>query len=218
LCHSETREAAFERTLRALGRIDLLINNAGVGLYALPTETPFDGCRRVFEVNVLAPMALAQLVLPSMSRQGSGIIVNIGSVAGLVALPWAAAYCASKSALHAMHDALRRELRGTPVRIIKVCPGIVDTDFRTHALAGAAPPAVLEIRRVVTAETVAAKILQAVKRGRNATVYIPRIGALFGLAGALAPALMDRYLARFLAAERRRNGSLGLSQGSGEPS
>jgi len=158
-------------------------------------------------VNVLAPLALAQVVIPTMCNQSTGVIVNIGSVAGSVALPWAVAYSASKSALHAIHDSLRRQLRGSPVHLIKVCPGIVNTDFRKHALAGAAPPGVQQIRRVVSAEAVAAGILRAIKRRRK-TVYIPRIGVLFALAGALTPHLMDRYLARFFVPEPVRVTSL----------
>jgi short-subunit dehydrogenase len=210
-----TREAAVERTLSMYGRLDVLINNVGIGLYALPTEVPIEGFRRLLDVNVVAPLALTQLVIPAMRKQASGTIVNVGSVAGFVSLPWAAAYSASKSALHAVHDSLRRELRGGPVHLIKVCPGIVDTDFQKHVLAGAAPAAVRDIRWVVSAEVVAGRILRAIER-RSRTVYIPRIGAVFALAGALAPWLMDLYLARFLAPERLKNASLGAAYGAEE--
>lgn len=137
------REIAVEKTLSAYGRIDVLINNAGVGLYASATGVTRELFLRLIDVNVYAPLALAQLVLPLMRAQQSGSIVTIGSVAGSVALPWTAGYySASKAALHAIHDSLRREVRNNPVHLMKVAPGIVDTDFRAHVLAGEAPPVV----------------------------------------------------------------------------
>jgi short-subunit dehydrogenase len=193
----EIRKCALERTLQTHGRIDVLINNAGIGLYAPPTETGMPEFSRILDVNLLAPLALAQLVVPYMNRQGSGAIVNIGSVAGSVALPWAAAYSASKFALGSIHDSLRRELRGGPIQVLKVCPGIVDTPFRSRVLTGEAPAAVKRIRWVVSPETVAARILWALEHRRN-TVYVPKIGRVFALAGAIAPSLMDFYLSRFL--------------------
>ena len=127
----------------------------------------------------------------------------MGSVGGFVSLPWAAGYSASKAALHSFHDSLRRELRGGPVHVLNVCPGIVDTRFREHALAGSAPAAVRQLRWVVSPQAVARRILRAIDR-RSTTVFIPRIGALFALAGLVAPGLMDIFLSRLLAADRRQ--------------
>ncbi len=199
---ADTCKAAVEATLTAYGRIDVLINNAGIGLYGSPTEIPVGLFPRLLAVNVIAPLAMAQLVIPVMREQGSGTIVNMGSIAGYVSLPWAAAYSASKAALHSVHDSLRRELRGSPIHVVKLCPGIVDTDFRKHVLAGQAPELVCNIRRVVPAETVAAAILHAVERKRS-TVFVPGIGAVFSLFGVLAPWFMDLYLARFMNSRRR---------------
>jgi len=191
----QVRELAIRRTVAKFGRIDVLINNAGVGLYAHPTELSRELFFRLVDVNVFAPLALAQLVVHVMREQGSGTIVNVGSVAASVALPWAAGYCASKAALHSIHDSLRRQLRDTGVRLMKVAPGIVDTNFRAHVLAGTPPQSVRQIRRVVSADAVAAAILQGVRKRRK-TIYVPQIGALFTLIGHIAPALMDLYLSR----------------------
>ena len=193
----ETRETAVQRTLSAYGRIDVLINNAGVGLYGMPTEVAPALFSRLLEVNVVAPLALTQLVIPVMLKQGSGTIVNIGSVAARVALPWAVAYSASKSALLAVHDSLRLELRGSPIRLLKVYAGIVDTDFRKHVLAGQAPPRVRELRYVIAPATLAAAIFRAIQKRRR-TLYLPLIGWLFTILGGLTPSLMDFYLARML--------------------
>jgi short-subunit dehydrogenase len=175
----------------------VLINSAGVGLYAPATEVPLEMFSRLFDVNVLAPLALAQMTIPTMRSHGAGTIVNITSVAGEVSLPWAAAYSSCKFALNAVHDSLRRELRGDCIHLIKVCPGIVDTEFRNNVLAGAPPSGVERIRRIVTPEAVASRILDAIER-RRSTVYVPRIGNIFALMGSIAPWLMDLYLWRLV--------------------
>lgn len=208
------REAIVERTLSSYGRIDALINNAGVGLYGYPTQVSPALFSRMLDVNVVAPLALAQAVLPVMRSQGKGSLVTIGSVAAGVALPWASAYSASKAALDSLHDSLRRELRGTPIHLLKVNPGIVDTDFRNHVLAGAAPPSVQDIRRVISPDDLAEAIFRAVRRRRQ-TLYMPAIGSLFHLMGALAPAAMDVYLGRYLSSKDSPQKSVAAGAGSG---
>lgn len=194
---AETRERTVELTMAAFGRIDVLINNAGVGLYALPVDVPPELFSRLLEVNVVAPLALAQLVTPVMVQQGSGSLVTLASPAARVALPWAAAYSASKAALHSLHDSLRRQLRGTPIHLLKVYPGIVDTNFRDNVLAGTAPTLVKGISYITSADALASAIFSAVER-RKKNLYLPPIGALFCLAGELTPWLMDWYLARYM--------------------
>jgi len=193
---NRAREWAVHRALLSFGRVDVLINNAGVGLYAAPTDTALDHFRKLLEINVIAPLALAQLLVPVMLEQRSGVIVTMGSVVGYVALPWSAAYSASKAALHSIHDALRRELRGSPVHLVKVCPGIVDTGFRNHVVAGQPPERVLDIRRIVSPDAVAAEIFRAVQK-RRSSVFIPALSRSFVALGTLFPRLMDRYLSRF---------------------
>lgn len=189
----ETRAEAVEMAIARFGRIDVLVNNVGVGQYGYPTEVDTEISKRLFEINVFAPLALTQLVIPYMRAQKSGVVVNLGSVGGKVSLPWAVMYCATKWAVHCIDDSLRRELLGTGIRVIKVCPGIVATRFREHVLAGTAPGRVQEIRRVVTPDQVAAAILRGIERGRR-TVYVPRIGRLFASLEFFSPRLMDWYV------------------------
>jgi short-subunit dehydrogenase len=172
------RQRIVERTLKHFGRIDVLVNNAAVGQYGYPTEVDLEISKRLFDINVFAPLALAQLVIPHMRSRGSGVIVNIGSVGGAVALPWAVMYCATKWSLHCIDDSLRRELTGTGVRVLKVCPGIVSTDFRDHVLAGKAPGRVESLKRVVTPDQVAAEIAKGLVKNKR-TVYVPRLGQIF---------------------------------------
>ncbi|MGV2480613.1 UNVERIFIED_CONTAM: SDR family NAD(P)-dependent oxidoreductase, partial [Salmonella enterica subsp. enterica serovar Weltevreden] len=90
--------------------IDLLINNAGYGAMGPLVEMPLDEVRRQFETNVTSLIALTQAIVPGMIERRSGLVVNIGSVSGVLVTPFAGAYCASKAAVHALSDALRMEL------------------------------------------------------------------------------------------------------------
>ncbi len=97
----------MEQILTESGRIDILINNAGYGLMGPLLELDADAIRAQLETNTIAPIALTQAVAPTMIAQGSGLIVNIGSVSGIFTTPFAGAYCASKAAIHSLSDALR---------------------------------------------------------------------------------------------------------------
>lgn len=156
LTNPELRQAIVDETLARFKCIDTLVNNAGVGLYETPSNLSPQLLRQLFEVNVIAPLALAQLVVPVMRRQKCGVIVNIGSVAGDVSMPWAVGYCASKFAMHALSDSLRRELREEGIRVVKICPGIVATRFRANVLGGAAHSDLSALRPVIAPEKVAA--------------------------------------------------------------
>lgn len=188
-----TRTDVVQRTIDRFGRIDVLINNAGVGQYGYPTEVDTEISKRMFDINVFSALALAQLVVPQMRAKKSGVIVNIGSVGGKVSLPWAVMYCATKWALHCVDDSLHRELAGTGIRVMKVCPGIVDTKFRDHVLAGTAPGRVEDIRRVVSPDQVASAVIRGIERGKR-TVFVPKIGFIFTSLDFFAPRIMDWYL------------------------
>lgn len=202
LACDDLRRIVVERTLDRFGRIDVLVNNAGVGLYAPPSEMPVDLFRHMMEVNAVAPLALAQLVVPVMRRQGWGTIVNIGSVAGYVSMPWAVGYCASKFALHALSDSLRRELRKERIRVVKICPGIVDTGFRRNVLAGDVPPSLADLRPIMPAEKIAHAVVRAIETCVRGTIYVPEIGRVFSAMQAFWPGLMDWYLARLVAKDQ----------------
>jgi short-subunit dehydrogenase len=189
----KTRIEVVKRTIDCFGRIDVLINNAGVGQYGYPTEVDTGISKRMFDVNVFSALALTQLVVPQMRSKQCGTIVNMGSVGGKVSLPWAVMYCATKWALHCIDDSLHRELSGTGIRVMKVCPGIVDTKFRDHVLAGTAPGRVEDIRRVVSADQVARAVIRGVECGKR-TVFVPRIGFIFTSLDVFAPRVMYWYL------------------------
>jgi short-subunit dehydrogenase len=195
---AETRQAAVERTLARFGVIDILINNAGMGLYAPAWNTPLEDARRLFELNFFAPLAMAQLVAPHMRARGSGVIVNISSVAGRVTLPWFTLYSASKYALCSLTDGLRMELARDGIHTMTVCPGYVRTDFQQHAMGGGPPPKIARSKQfAITPEQCAQAIARGVERGAR-TVMAPRTGWLVVLAERLFPGLVDTKLAAIL--------------------
>jgi short-subunit dehydrogenase len=87
-----------------------------------------------FQTNVFAPLEMMQAVAPAMRRNGGGLIVNIGSISGVVPTPFAGAYCASKAALHAISDAARMELEPFGIRVLTVQPGAIRSDFGANAV------------------------------------------------------------------------------------
>lgn len=123
------RRRLVEATLAKFGRIDGLVNNAGYGTRGPVEVVPVDLIRRNYETNVFSLIALTQLVIPTMRAQGSGGIVNIGSVAGRIARPMSSIYDSTKHALEAITDGLRGELNPFGIRVSLVRPGFIVTEF-----------------------------------------------------------------------------------------
>ena len=129
--------ACAEAALERLGgeAPDALVNNAACAVPGAVEDLSRAALRHQLEVNLLGWVDLTNRLLPAMIRRGSGRIVQVSSVLGLVAMPWRGAYNASKFALEGLTDTLRMELAGTGVRVILVEPGPVLTRFRANALA-----------------------------------------------------------------------------------
>jgi short-subunit dehydrogenase len=194
----EVRQNAVAATLDRFGAIDILINNAGMGLYDPSWNTPLGDARSLFELNFFVPLALTQLVAPHMRARSSGVIVNVSSVAGRVTLPWLTLYSASKYALCSLTDGLRMELKKDGIHTIAVCPGYVKTSFQDHALGGGPPPKIARSKQfAITPAECAEAIARGVERGAR-TVMAPRSGWLFVLAERLFPSLVDAQLAAIL--------------------
>lgn len=128
---TSVRHAVSQLQQRA-GQLDILINNAGYGAMGPVLDAGATGLRQQFEVNVFAVMDLIQACLPLLLKS-KGLIVNIGSVSGVLTTPFAGVYCASKAALHSLSDALRMELAPFGVRVLTVQPGAIDTGFAQRA-------------------------------------------------------------------------------------
>ncbi|MGD1864724.1 MAG: SDR family oxidoreductase [Phormidesmis sp.] len=120
-------------------RLDILINNAGYGQFGPLMDLSSEKLKAQFQTNVFSAMAITQQAAPIMKRQQSGIIVNIGSISGIVTTPFAGAYCASKAALHSLSEALRLELSPFGITVVTVQPGAICSNIGTaaqQALAG----------------------------------------------------------------------------------
>ncbi|MCS7204432.1 MAG: SDR family oxidoreductase [Leptospiraceae bacterium] len=113
-------------------RIDVLVNNAGYGLYGPLEELDEKEIRDQFETNFFAPMVWIKLVLPIMRNQQSGKIINIASILGRVTIPTGSAYCSAKHALVALSEALRYEVSPFGIQVCSVEPGLVRTDFKDN--------------------------------------------------------------------------------------
>jgi NAD(P)-dependent dehydrogenase (short-subunit alcohol dehydrogenase family) len=113
--------------LDGAGDIDVLVNNAGIGGGGAIEDVPLDFARRQFETNYFGAIRTIQAVLPSMRARGRGVIVNVSSVAGRVALPSHGHYCASKHALEAASLMLAQEVRAFGIRVVLIEPGVVRT-------------------------------------------------------------------------------------------
>ena len=190
------RERAVTETIERFGRVDVLVNNAGAGMFLPTMEAPLETVRGMFELNLFAALGMTQLVAPHMRRQGGGCVVNIGSMAGKVTLPWLTLYSASKYALGSMTEGLRMELKRDGIHAMTVCPGYVRTSFVDNALAGKAPTSMGGDKLFsIEAETCAEDVVRGVEAGAR-TVVTPRIGWLFIAMARLLPELVHSRLAK----------------------
>jgi NAD(P)-dependent dehydrogenase (short-subunit alcohol dehydrogenase family) len=122
------------------GRIDVLINNAGVGITGPLEEIPMDEMKRNFETNLFGPINMINAVLPSMRTQHSGLILNVTSIAGYMGLPFRGVYSASKGALELITESYRMELKSFNIKMSNIAPG----DFATNIAAGRYHAPILE--------------------------------------------------------------------------
>ena len=128
LTDTNSIKKAVETVLQNEGRIDVLINNAGM-LIGGPLETsPIENIRLLMDTNFLGMVQLTREVLPVMRRQGGGTIINLSSVAGLIGLPFQGYYSASKFAIEGFSEALRMEVKQFNIKVVVINPG----DFRTN--------------------------------------------------------------------------------------
>ncbi len=126
---SEQVAALFAAVERDLGGVDVLVNNAGVGLFASVAEMSLDDWHAVIETNVNGVFYCTREAIPRMRARGGGYIFNVSSLAGRNAFPGAAAYCASKHAVNGFSEALFQEVREHGIRVTYLMPGSVATEF-----------------------------------------------------------------------------------------
>jgi NAD(P)-dependent dehydrogenase (short-subunit alcohol dehydrogenase family) len=128
----DTIRTAVAYILEKEGRLDVLVNNAGMGITGPVEETPTDEMRAVFNTNLFGAIDVMKAVLPQMRKQNSGIIINITSIAGYMGLPFRGLYSATKGALEIVTEATRMEVKNFGIELVNVAPG----DFATNIAAG----------------------------------------------------------------------------------
>ena len=126
---SKSLEKALKQLLSEENRIDVLVNNAGYGLYGTIEDVPLDAARDQFEVNVFGLARLTQLVLPFMRERNSGTIINISSMAGKIYTPLGGWYHASKYVLEGLSDCLRLETKAFNLKVVLIEPGAINTPW-----------------------------------------------------------------------------------------
>lgn len=120
---------AVDRIIKEQGRIDVLINNAGYGSYGNIENVPIEEIKRQFDVNVFGTARALKAVLPHMRKQKSGLIINMSSVVGKISAPILGWYAASKHAIEGYTDALRPEVKEFGIKVVKIRPGAIKTEF-----------------------------------------------------------------------------------------
>ena len=166
----EEIDSAVAETLRRFGRVDVWVNNAGVGIRDSVADMEMTAFRQLFETNFFGVVACLQAVAPVMRAGGGGTIINISSVAGHVPVPYMAPYCASKFALNAIGKGARIELRGENINVLTVCPGYVATDFGGHMVATRRGNIRPKSVQGITAERVARATYNGYRKGKREVI------------------------------------------------
>lgn len=194
----------IESTIKTFGRIDILINNAGVSMRALVKDLDVDVIRRVMDVNFFGAVYCTKFAMPSIIEQ-KGTIVGISSIAGYRGLPGRSAYSASKFALQGWLEALRIELMEDDVNVMWVCPGFTASNIRFAALdangqaQGATP---MEEEKMMSAAEVAAHILNAIEKKKR-TMVLTFTGKRTVFMNRFFPSLTDKLVRKFYFNEGR---------------
>lgn len=131
-------QSAIDTILQREGRLDIVVNNAGIAIAGPLELTSIEEAQRQLDVNLFGAFRVCRAVLPIMRRQGSGYIVNIGSIGGLIAIPYQPLYSASKFALEGMTESLRMEVRQFAIRVVIIEPGDTRTEITQNRKMAAA--------------------------------------------------------------------------------
>ncbi len=187
-------ERLVERTTSHFGALDVLVNNAGLGLTAPLSDFSPEEIEALVRLNLLGPMWLTRLALPALRGSGEGMVVNVSSMSAVAALPLQAAYVGAKGGLASFGHALRRELGGTGVRVLTAYPAALDTELldgvreRAAALGVNTP--------VHPPDRAAEQLYRAMCRERRTVILGGLQDRLIAWVSHLAPRLLDGPLHR----------------------
>lgn len=187
---------AVERAAGEFGTVDVLVNNAGLGLAATISEGSLSNMRYLLDVNLFGPVYGVRAVVPHMRRQGAGAIVNVSSVASRIVSPYNGFYSATKAAMNAITDALRLELEADGIAVTAVYPGFTVTRFHENVIREVQMPSRSRLLRGVPARAAARAIVRAV-RLRSRESYVTFGDAAAVAIRSVAPSLVDWGIRRF---------------------
>ncbi len=190
ITQKEAVKNLINQTLSTFNKIDILINNAGVGLSSFIEEMNVDDLRKLFEINVFAPLVLTQAVLPSMIASGSGKIINVSSMITKIVTSGSGGYRASKLALNGISDASRYELKKKNIQVVTVYPGLTATDFFKHSMGIKANGNMISKLRGRSPEFVSQKIIEAAKKDYR-EVYMSFISLISAKLSLLFPTFIE---------------------------
>jgi NAD(P)-dependent dehydrogenase (short-subunit alcohol dehydrogenase family) len=196
----EAMRALVATVVRQFGGLDVLINNAGIGLSSPVEQIRPDEFEQVLAVDLLGPLYGVQAALPALRARGRGQIIFVSSVVGVRALPYIGGYAAAKGALERLAESLRVELVGSGITVTVVRPGTTRTGFKANRLGGAGERRNLK-RAGVQPERVARAILQAARQEPR-EAYVTLADRLVLLGASLVPRLVDAVLARAFSWQR----------------
>lgn len=177
------------------GHIDILINNAGKGYFALMEEVDEDKLRHIFEVNTFSPLALTRAMLPHMIRREQGRIVNIVSSAGRVPIPTVGVYGGSKSALAVMTNTMRLELAPKKVDVVNIYPGTINDSFERNAMSENNRMGICPDDDCGTEEEKTALEILEASAGKAGEVWLEKTGKWMALSAIAWPGMVDKRLA-----------------------
>jgi NADP-dependent 3-hydroxy acid dehydrogenase YdfG len=212
-------EAAVDRTIEHYGRLDVLINNAGVSVLSHTDALTPEAAEKLLDVNFIAAVVATNRALPAMRRQHRGLIINVGSPGGMIGVPMYASYAASKAAMHAWTRSLQAEWAGSEIFVSEYQPGVVSTEIHAAAIEGsplraqvagidfnASNPSRLfrSATEPIRAEKVAADLVECVRQPRLC-MYSSR-SVRIGCAMASIDAFRLRLVAQLAQSLRRRSG------------
>ena len=199
----ESVRQGMATVLARAGRLDAVVNNAGFGFGGAVEDTSIDEAREMFEANFFGMLRVCRAVLPHLRERRAGTIVNVSSLAGLIAQPFVGLYCATKFAVEGATEALRMELRPFGIHVVMIEPGDTRTGFtanrrRTQASQGTSPYAD-NMRRVLaviehdeqtgTSPEAVARLLERILRSRSPRLRYP-VASAFQRFAAVARKLM----------------------------
>lgn len=150
--------AVIEHVIERFGRIDVLINNAGIGSAGAAEESSVGQAQRVFDINVFGVIRMTKAVLPHMREQGGGRIINISSVLGFLPAPYGAVYAATKHAIEGYSESIDHEVREHGVRVLLVEPAYTNTSFDANIVQPDTPLQVYATQRRIASEVAASAL------------------------------------------------------------